>query len=404
MDTQQIRRRRTRRGIVVATALALVAGGAVAATAAQTQGVQQVAAAECAAPWSSSAVYTAGNVVSYGGHNWRAKWWTQNETPRVTDWGVWEDQGVCGGGPTTPPPTTPPASGGEMAGAPYLYLGWGNPPSATSVMDRTGVKAFTMAFMLSSGGCNPAWDGTRPLTGGVDQQTIDAIHARGGQVQISFGGWSGNKLGPNCSSPEAFAGAVQKVIDAHHPEVVDFDIENSDEFENADVQDRILRGLAIVKQKNPATKIVVTFGTSQTGPNWWGGRLIDRAKEFGTPIDNYTIMPFDFGATDIVASTISASEGLKNKLKAAHGWTDAQAYAHMGISGMNGVSDVGETTTTSQWTQIRDWATSKGLGRFAFWSVNRDRSCASGNGGAARADCSGISQPELEFTRITAGF
>ncbi|MET9476015.1 carbohydrate-binding protein [Streptomyces sp. NBC_00562] len=48
------------------------------------------------AAWSSSAVYTAGNTVSYGGHTWKAKWWTQNETPGTTgEWGVWQDLGAC---------------------------------------------------------------------------------------------------------------------------------------------------------------------------------------------------------------------------------------------------------------------------------------------------------------------
>ena len=37
-----------------------------------------------------------------------------------------------------------------------------------------------MAFILSDGGCNPAWDGSRPLAGGHDQQTIKAIQ-RGGR-------------------------------------------------------------------------------------------------------------------------------------------------------------------------------------------------------------------------------
>lgn len=32
----------------------------------------------CAAPaWNSTAVYTNGNQVSYGGHLWQAKWWTR---------------------------------------------------------------------------------------------------------------------------------------------------------------------------------------------------------------------------------------------------------------------------------------------------------------------------------------
>jgi len=296
---------------------------------------------------------------------------------------------------------TNPDPGGKMAGAPYLYMGWGNPPNPVTVMNATGVKSFTMAFILSSGGCTPAWDGSRPLTGGADQAAINQIKAAGGSVQISFGGWSGNKLGPNCSTPAAFAGAVQQVINAVGPAVVDFDIENTDEFENYTVQDRILNGLKIVKQNNPNVKVVVTFGTSTTGPTSHGIRLINQAKALAVPIDNYTIMPFDFGASNIYTATVNASEGLKNALKAANGWTDAQAYARMGISGMNGLSDQQELTTVATWTQIRDWAKSKGLTRFAYWSVNRDRPCP---GGGVTSNCSGIAQNDWDFTRVTAGF
>ncbi|GAA1694880.1 hypothetical protein GCM10009733_108180 [Nonomuraea maheshkhaliensis] len=289
----------------------------------------------------------------------------------------------------------------KMAGAPYLYMGWGNPPNPGTVMDATGVKSFTMAFILSSGGCNPAWDGNRPLTGGADQQAINTIKSKGGSVQISFGGWQGNKLGPNCSTPQAFAGAVQQVINAVGPAVVDFDIENTDEFENYTVQDRILNGLKIVKQNNPNVKIVVTFGTSRTGPNNHGIRLINQSRALGVPIDNYTIMPFDFGSPNIYQDTVNASEGLKNALKSAFGWNDAQAYAHMGISGMNGLSDQQELTTPGTWTQIRDWAKARGLTRLAYWAVNRDRPCP---GGGVVSNCSGIAQSDWEFTRTTAGF
>ncbi|WP_129787579.1 chitinase [Promicromonospora panici] len=293
------------------------------------------------------------------------------------------------------------AEAAKMPGAPYLFLGWGDPQDATAVMSETGVSAFTMAFMLSSGGCTPAWDGQRPLTGGVDEQTIDAIKGAGGQVQISFGGYSGNKLGPNCSSPEALAGAVQQVIDAHGPDAVDFDVENTDEYEDYAVQDRILQAIAIVKENNPDVQTVVTIPTAISGPAGPGARLITRAAELGTPIDNYTVMTFDFGGSDMVADTISAAQGLKDQLKAANGWSDAEAYAHSGISGMNGLSDLQETTTPAQWTEIRDWASAQGLSRFAYWAVNRDRGCP---GGGVTSNCSGIEQPNLEFTRITAGF
>lgn len=48
------------------------------------------------AAWSASAVYVGGNTVSHNGHEWRAKWWTQGETPGTTgEWGVWADLGAC---------------------------------------------------------------------------------------------------------------------------------------------------------------------------------------------------------------------------------------------------------------------------------------------------------------------
>ncbi|MGY0232933.1 carbohydrate binding domain-containing protein [Longispora urticae] len=304
--------------------------------------------------------------------------------------------------PTTAPPTTTPPGNWHEA-APYLYFGWGEPPAPSTVMTATGIKHFTLAFMLSGGGCVPKWDSQRPLTGGVDQQNINAIRAAGGDIEISFGGWSGNKLGPNCSSAAALADAYQQVINAYSLKVIDIDIENTDEFENYTVQDRILGALKIIKANNPGIKTVVTFGTATSGPTEHGVRLINQAKALNANIDVYTIMPFDFGnaSTNMYTATVSASEGLKNQLKSTFGWSDAVAYSKMGISGMNGLSDTNETTSVAQWTQIRDWANSKHLARLAFWSVNRDRPCP---GGGLQETCSGIAQQNWEFTKISAGF
>ncbi len=293
-------------------------------------------------------------------------------------------------------------SGGAMAAAPYLYEGWGSPPAPSTVMNATGIRWFTMAFILSAGGCTPAWDGSRPLTSSVDAAAIAQIRANGGDIIPSFGGWSGNKLGPNCPNPQALAGAYQQVINAYALKAIDIDIENIDEFENEAVQDRILNALKIVKQNNPAIKTIITFGTSTTGPTWWGTRLINQSAALQANIDVFTIMPFDFGGgASMYQNTVNAAEGLKNALKTAYGWTDDTAYRHMGISGMNGLSDQQELTSPQTWTQIRDWADARHLARLAFWSVNRDRPCP---GGGVRSDCSGIDQPTWEYTRITAGF
>ncbi|MCS0599906.1 carbohydrate binding domain-containing protein [Streptomyces sp. LP11] len=301
--------------------------------------------------------------------------------------------------------TTDAGSGGGTGfkqAAPYLFEGWGDPPSPTTVMNATGAKWFTMAFVLDSGGCTPSWDGSRPLTGGVDQTAINQIRSAGGDVVPSFGGWQGSKLGANCSTASALAGAIQKVIDAYGLKAVDMDIENTDEFENEAVQARILTALKTVKADNPGLKTIVTFGTSTTGPTSYGNRLIEQAQSLGANIDVFTIMPFDFGGgSDMYGSTVNATEGLKNKLKSTFGWDDATAYAHIGISGMNGLSDQQENTTPATWTQIRDWANSHHIARLAFWAVNRDRPCP---GGGVVSNCSGISQDTWQFTSITAGF
>ncbi|GAA4435612.1 cellulose binding domain-containing protein [Phytohabitans houttuyneae] len=294
-----------------------------------------------------------------------------------------------------------PSGGGPMAAAPYIYPGWGNPPAPSTVMSATGIRWFTMAFILSAGGCTPGWDGG-PLTGGTHASTIAAIRAAGGDVIPSIGGWSGNKLGPNCSTPQALAAAYQQVINTFSLKAIDVDIENFDEFENTTVQDRILNAMKIVKQNNPGIKTIITFGTTTSGPSATGIRLINQAAALQANIDVFTIMPFDFsGGANMYQSTVNASEGLKNALKSAFGWSDAVAYSHMGISGMNGLSDQQELTTPATWTQIRDWAKARGLARLAFWAVNRDRPCP---GGGVVSNCSGIAQSDWEFTRITAGF
>jgi hypothetical protein len=310
--------------------------------------------------------------------------------------------GESGNSNTATGTTTGCPTNGRMSAAPYLHEGWGDPPAPSTVMGATGIKWFTMAFILSSGGCNPAWDGSRPLSGGIDATAISQIRANGGDIMPSFGGWSGNKLGPNCSSSSALAGAYQTVINAYGLKAIDIDIENIDEFENETVQDRILGALKIVKQNNPGLTTIVTFGTTTTGPNFWGTRLVNRAAALSANVDVFTIMPFDFGGgTNMFQNTVNASEGLKNTLKSAFGWTDDTAYRHMGISGMNGLSDQQELTSESTWTQIRDWAAARHLARLAFWSVNRDRGCA---GGGVVSNCSGIAQADWAFTRITAGF
>ncbi|WP_148717064.1 right-handed parallel beta-helix repeat-containing protein [Chitinolyticbacter meiyuanensis] len=50
----------------------------------------------CADAWQSARAYVGGETVSQGGHNYRAKWWTQGDNPQQSgQWGVWADAGSC---------------------------------------------------------------------------------------------------------------------------------------------------------------------------------------------------------------------------------------------------------------------------------------------------------------------
>ena len=45
--------------------------------------------------WSSAVAYQGGAVVSYNGHKWTAKWWTQGDIPGNNSQAVWTDNGAC---------------------------------------------------------------------------------------------------------------------------------------------------------------------------------------------------------------------------------------------------------------------------------------------------------------------
>ncbi len=313
---------------------------------------------------------------------------------------------TANGGPNLDKLTVASGGGGGgpgMAAAPYEYFGWGNPQDPVTVMSSTGIRWFTLAFILSDGTCNPAWDGSRPLTGGNDQTQINRIRANGGDVMVSVGGWSGNKLGEFCSSASALAGAYQKVINAYSLKVIDIDIENT-EWGNATVRQRVIDALKLVKQNNAGIKTIITFGTTPTGPDSTGVDMITRGANSGLANDVWSVMPFDFGghSGSMGSATVSAVEGLKSVVKSKYGYSDSVTYAHIGLSSMNGKTDeADETVTLADFNTILGYAQQHHIARFAFWSINRDRPCGSGTDADS---CSGISQQPYDFTKVVAQY
>ncbi len=295
-------------------------------------------------------------------------------------------------------------NGGGPAGmnaAPYYFPGFGTPlPNPSTVISATGIRWFTIAFVLASG-CNAVWDGEGGLTGGQHQASINAIRAAGGDIIPSFGGFNGSKLGEQCGTPSTLAAQYLRVVDTFNLRAIDIDIE-ANEFDNDASRNRVVDALKIVKQQRPTLTTIVTIPILQSGPNFAGTQLINRAASVGANIDIFTIMPFDFGAgNNMLQATMSATNGTNTALRNAFGWSAATAFAHQGISGMNGLSDQSELTSPDTWTSIRNFAAQNHLARLSFWGVNRDRPCP---GQAVNSSCSSIAQSDWQFTAITAGF
>jgi hypothetical protein len=292
----------------------------------------------------------------------------------------------------------------ELA-APYEYLGWGNPQPPADVLAATGVHALTLAFILSHGKCNPMWDGSRPLLGGTDAAAIASIRAAGGDVDVSFGGWSGKKLGSSCKTPAALAAAYQKVIDAYSLPAIDIDIEHG-EVKNTKTRERVMAALAIVQADNPGLEISVTFGVAPNGPDATGKQLISEAHAAGLLPSSWTMMPFDFGTpiSNMGQTTVQAAQGLALYLETTYGLTETDAYAHIGISSMNGRTDESdETVSTTDFQTMLAFAQQHHLARFTFWSVNRDRQC---NPPSTKPSdqCSGVTQTPYAYTNIVAQY
>ena len=256
-------------------------------------------------------------------------------------------------------------------GAPYIYTSVSGSKDPVKVMQSTGVRAFTLAFILNKGTCSPIWD-SGTLNDSGKQKMITAIRGAGGDVVVSFGGYSGNKLANSCSNETKLAAAYQKVIDLYDLKAIDIDLEAGEVSQS----NKVLKALKIVKQKNAGISTILTLGTGKNGLEGDEAGIPAQAAAIGSPVDNWTIMPFDFSDNDSGLdhgkATVSASEGLHKQLKSALGGSDASIYAKQGISSMNGKTDTNGNVTVANFNTMLSYVQQHGLTRFTYWELSRD--------------------------------
>jgi hypothetical protein len=290
--------------------------------------------------------------------------------------------GIAGGIAVSQAAVTPNAA--VAGGAPYIFPADNGSVNPVSVMQKTGVRAFTLAFILNRGNCSPVWNESASLSNGAITSRINAIRRAGGDVVVSFGGFSGNKLGNACKNETALAAAYQKVINTFRLKAIDIDLEAGEVSQSV----KVLKALKIVKRNNPGVQIIMTLGTGTGGLVGDEAPIPGQAGAMGSPVDVWTIMPFDFSNDDSRIdhgkASVSASEGLHRQLKSALKLSDAKIYAMQGISSMNGRTDNRGNVTVGNFNTMLAYCRTHHLARFTFWELSRD--------------------PTLKYTRVIGQF
>jgi Fibronectin type III domain/Carbohydrate binding domain len=313
---------------------------------------------------------------------------------------------TSGNGGTSP-------GGGSWRSPIYLMPLDNNPPTASQiagVMSTTGEKNFILSFVLDSGGCTPAWDGSSSQLVSGDTTVaalISAIRAAGGDAGVSFGGYNGTELGQDCSSASALASAYQSVITKYQLTHVDFDIENTALGDTGNELKRF-QAIAILEKEDPGLTVSLTIPMTSVGLPGTGTAEIQQAIAAGARIDVFGIMDFDYGLTSgtQVSSDETVANDVASQLESLYGWSSATAWSHIGITLMNGHTDQpSELFTQATFTSLLSFAAGNHAAWFSFWSLNRDQPCPAGAVEPwAPGTCSNISQNPYDFAKIAAQY
>lgn len=310
------------------------------------------------------------------------------------------------------PPPPPPSS---KVFAPYIDLGLTASWQLLTIQQQSGIKVFTLGFVVGNGGCTPTWGGVGATVandtlpnGTTILSLVQGIRAAGGDVIISFGGASGTELALGCSTAASLQAAYQSVltkysVNSSTPVRIDLDIEGGAILDQASINRRN-QALVGLKAANPNLVISYTLPVLPTGLVASGVNMLNSIKASGLNVNVINIMAMDYGPANdnngqMGLSATQAASNTHNQVVAA-GLT-----ASIGVTPMIGINDVAsEIFQLSDATMLLNFANANSyITRLSMWSVSRDNgSCP--NQGFASPVCSGISQSNWAFANIFKPF
>jgi len=290
--------------------------------------------------------------------------------------------------------------------APYVDTGLSNTTLTTAAADY-GTQFFQLAF-VDGAGCQ--WSLPQQSSW---QSQVSALQAEGGDVSISFGGYTvdtdGDDLGAQCSSAGAMAAQVESVVTTMKVTHLDFDIESNEETDTADLT-LTAQALAQVRSWASANgtqlSISYTIPVLPTGLTGSGEDVLTNALANGFTPNVVNIMTMDYGTSGTEMGTASdqALDATASQLESVYGISSAAAYARLGNTPMIGQNDSsGEIFTLADASTVESYAAQRGIALLSFWAEGRDNGGCPGTT-TAESTCSGISQSSGAFTQAFQAF
>jgi chitinase len=257
--------------------------------------------------------------------------------------------------------------------APYLQISSSDAGDMAADKSATGLKYYTLAFLIPQSGCTPEWEDDGSGVGAFASQ-ISALQSAGGNVIISFGGESGGEIAQTCTNVSQLTAAYQNVVNTYGVTRLDFDIEGSTLSDTAATARRD-QALAALQAEDPAVQVDFTLAVSAQGlPTGTGSEyaLLQDAKAKGVKVSVVNIMTMDFydGSNNDLGDAESAAQGSAGQLASLYGISTSAAYAMMGLTPIAGTNDDGTFFSTANASSLESFAASNGVAELSFWEVD----------------------------------
>ena len=256
--------------------------------------------------------------------------------------------------------------------APYLQIAGSDAGDMAADEAATGLKYYTLAFLIPQSGCTPEWEDDGSGVGAFNSQ-ISSLQASGGNVIVSFGGADGGELAQTCTNVSSLTAAYLNVVNTTGVNRLDFDIEGGvlSDTSATSLRDQ---ALAALQAEDPSVQVDFTLAVAPNGlPTGTGSEyaLLQDAQSKGVKVSTVNLMTMDFGdGQNALADAESASTDTASQLASLYGISTAAAYNLEGLTPIAGQNDDNEYFSTANASTLESFAASNGVGELSFWEVD----------------------------------